>query len=58
MSDVASRFGRVGTFVVTGILPLAKQSRSDEVIIIMCMLSMAEKLCNSKHVVKVYFVRP
>jgi hypothetical protein len=36
-------------FVVTGILPLAKQSLSNEVMIIMCMSSKADKLCNSKH---------
>jgi hypothetical protein len=29
----------VGTFVVTGIFPLAKQSPSNEVMIIMCMSS-------------------
>ena len=42
---------------MTGILPLAKQSPLNEVMIIMCMSSKADKLCNSKHVVKVSFVR-
>ena len=43
--------------MVTGILPLAEQSSSIEVMIIMCMSSKADKPCNSKHVVKVSFVR-
>jgi len=43
--------------VVTGILPLAEQSSSIEVMIIMCTSSKADKLCNSKHMVKVSFVR-
>ena len=42
---------------MTGILPLAKKSLSNEVMIFMCMLSKADKPCNSKHVVKVSFVR-
>ena len=42
---------------MTGILPLAKKSLSNEVMIFMCMSSKADKLCNSKHVVKVSFVR-
>ena len=37
--------------------PLAKLSPSNEVMIIMCMSSKADKLCNSKHMVKVSFVR-
>ena len=42
---------------MTGILPLAKKSLSNEVMIFMCMSSKADKPCNSKHVVKVSFVR-
>ena len=42
---------------MTGILPLAEKSPLNEVMIIMCMSSKADKLCNSKHVVKVSFVR-
>ena len=57
MSDVTSCFGRVDTFVATGILPLAEQSPLNEVMIIMCMSSKADKLCNSKHMVKVSCVR-
>ena len=57
VSDVTSCFGRVGTFVATGILPLAEQSPLNEVMIIMCMSSKADKLCDSKHMVKVSFVR-
>ena len=57
VSDVASCFGRVGTFVAPGILPLAEQSHLNEVMIIMCMSSKADKLCDSKHMVKVCFVR-
>ena len=44
--------------LVTGILLLAKKSLSNEVMIFMCMSSKADKPCNSKHVVKVSFVRP
>ena len=42
---------------VTGILPLAEKSDLNEVMIIMCMSSKADKPCNSKHMVKVSFVR-
>ena len=42
---------------MTGILPLAKQSPLNEVMIIMCMSSKADKLYNSKHMVKVSCVR-
>ena len=42
---------------MTGILPLAKKSLSNEVMIFMCTSSKADKLCNSKHMVKVSCVR-
>ena len=42
---------------MTGILPLAEKSPLNEVMIIMCMSSKADKLCNSKHMVKVSCVR-
>ena len=42
---------------MTGILPLAEKSHLNEVMIIMCMSSKADKLCDSKHMVKVSFVR-
>jgi hypothetical protein len=57
VSDVTSCFGRVGNFVATGIPPLAVQSPLNEVMIIMCMSSKADKLCDSKHMVEVSFVR-
>ena len=57
VSDVASCFGRLGTFVATGILPLAEKSPLNEVMIIMCMSSKADKLCDSKYMLKVSFVR-
>ena len=42
----------------SGDSPPAKLSLSNEVMIFMCMSSKADKPCNSKHVVKVSFVRP